>query len=77
MGLLLSRSHLHNGLQQSAVCTDQKVYMVCGMPKITIKITGLSTNLDQDDGIDENYWGPSGQSPRTLSIPKRGSKHTM
>ena len=77
MGLLLSRSHLHNGLQQSAVCTDRKVYMVCGMPKITIKITGLSTNLDRDDGIDENYWEPSRQNPRTLSIPKRGSKHTM
>ena len=77
MRLLLSRSHLHNGLQQSAVCTDRKVYMVCEMPKITIKITGLSTNLDQDDRIDENYWGPSGQNPRTLSIPKRGSKHTM
>ena len=79
MGLLLSCSHWHgenNGLQQSAVCTDWKVYMGCGMPKIAIEIMGLNTN-DQDDGIDENYWEPSGQNPRTLSIPKRGSKHTM
>ena len=79
MGLLLSCSHLHgenNGLQQSAVCTDWKVYMGCGMPEIAIEIMGLNTN-DQDDGIDENYWEPSGQNPRTLSIPKPGSKHTM
>ena len=51
--------------------------MGCGMPKITIEITGLSTNLDRDDRIDENYWGPSWQNPRTLNIPKPGSKHTM
>ena len=59
MGLLLSCSHLHgenNGLQQSAVCTDWKVNMGYGMPKIAIEIMGLSTNLDWEDGIDENYW---------------------
>ena len=62
MGLLLSCSHMHgenNGLQQSAVCTDWKVCMGFAMQKIAIEIMGLSTNLDQDDGIDENYWGPS------------------
>ena len=62
MGLLLSCSHLHgenNGLQQSAVCTDGKVDMGYGMPKIAIEIMGLSTNLDWEDGIDENYWVPS------------------
>ena len=55
-------SHLHgenNGLQQSAVCTDWKVDMGYGMPKIAIEIMGLSTNLDWEDGIDENYWVPS------------------
>ena len=61
MGLLLSCSHLHgenNGLKQSAVCTDWKVDMGYGMPKIAIEIMGLSTNLDWEDGIDENYWVP-------------------
>ena len=38
--------------------------MGCGMPKITIEIIGLSTNLDWDDGIDENLWEPSRQNPR-------------
>ena len=51
--------------------------MGCGMPKTTIEITGLSTNLDRDDGIDENYCGPLRQNPRTLNIPKPEGKHTM
>ena len=48
-----------SSLQQSAVCTDWKVDMGYGMPKIAIEIMGLSTNLDWEDGIDENYWVPS------------------
>ena len=48
-----------SSLQQSAVCTDWKVDIGYGMPKIAIEIMGLSTNLDWEDGIDENYWVPS------------------
>ena len=48
--------------------------MGCGTLKITIEMTGLSTNLNRVDGIDENYWGLSSRNPRTLNIPKPGRK---
>ena len=30
-----------------------------GMPKITLRITGVPEILGQDHGIEERYWGPS------------------
>ena len=34
-----------------------KVGTGCGIPKITIGMTGLSEHLGRDDGIKEPYWG--------------------
>ena len=36
-----------------------KVYVRGGMPKITLRITGLHEVLGRDYGIEEPYWGPS------------------
>ena len=30
-----------------------------GMPKITLRITGVPEILGRDHGIEERYWGPS------------------
>ena len=40
----------------------------CGMPKITIAVTGLKENLGQHDGIKELYWGPSRQESVSQSV---------
>ena len=35
-----------------------KEWTGCGMPKISIGITGLSENLDRDDGIEDPFVEP-------------------
>ena len=36
-----------------------KVCLGGGMPKITLKVTGLHEILGRDYGFEEPYWGPS------------------